>query len=54
MLPSLVMVCNPTLQYVFFEWLVARVRSMRAQAGRKGAAVAPTGGQVQPPLPAVG
>lgn len=45
-LPSLVMVCNPTVQYVLFEWLLARVRDARVKAGRKGAAVAPTGGQV--------
>lgn len=46
-LPSLVMVCNPTVQYVLFEWLLARVRAARTKAGRKGAAVAPTGGQVR-------
>lgn len=45
-LPSLVMVCNPTVQYVLFEWLLARVRDARVKAGRKGSAIAPTGGQV--------
>lgn len=46
MLPSLVMVCNPTVQYVLFEWLLARIREARLKAGRKGSAIAPTGGQV--------
>lgn len=45
-LPSLVMVCNPTVQYVLFEWLLARIREARTKAGRKGSAVAPTGFQV--------
>jgi hypothetical protein len=45
-LPSLVMVCNPTVNYVLFEWLLARLREARAKAGRKGSAIAPTGGQV--------
>lgn len=46
-LPSLVMVCNPTVQYVLFEWLLARIREARTKAGRKGSAVAPTGFQVR-------
>lgn len=46
-LPSLVMVCNPTVNYVLFEWLLARLREARAKAGRKGSAIAPTGGQVK-------
>ena len=46
MLPSLVMVCNPTVQYVLFEWLLARIREARTKAGRTGAAIAPTGFQV--------
>jgi hypothetical protein len=45
-LPSLVMVCNPTVQYVLFEWLLARIREARTKAGRKGSAIAPTGFQV--------
>lgn len=45
-LPSLVMVCNPTVQYVLFEWLLARIREARTKAGRKGSTIAPTGFQV--------
>ncbi|KIY93762.1 solute carrier family 25 member 17 [Monoraphidium neglectum] len=37
--PSLVMVVNPTIQYVLYEWLVARLRALRrpaaAAVGRK-------------------
>lgn len=40
------MVCNPTVNYVLFEWLLARIREARLKAGRKGSAIAPTGGQV--------
>mmetsp|Transcript_6466 Transcript_6466/g.18649 ORF Transcript_6466/g.18649 Transcript_6466/m.18649 type:complete len:335 (+) Transcript_6466:204-1208(+) len=42
-LPALVMVCNPTVQYVLFEWLLARLRDARTKAGRKGG---PTAGQI--------
>ncbi|KAG2429786.1 hypothetical protein HXX76_010570 [Chlamydomonas incerta] len=39
-LPSLVMVANPTLQYILYEWLTARLLEMRAssssRAGGKG------------------
>ncbi|PNW81373.1 hypothetical protein CHLRE_07g353300v5 [Chlamydomonas reinhardtii] len=31
-LPSLVMVANPTLQYIMYEWLTARLQEMRANS----------------------
>lgn len=35
-LPALVMVCNPTVQYVLFEWLLARLRTARMRSQLKG------------------
>lgn len=34
--PALVMVLNPTIQYILYEWLTARIREMRRQAQKAG------------------
>lgn len=39
-LPALVMVCNPTVQYVLFEWLLARLRVARSKSNQRGAPTA--------------
>ena len=37
-LPSLIMVSNPTAQYVLYEWLVARLAEWRGRTAKAGEA----------------
>ncbi len=43
MLPSLVMVANPTLQYILYEWLTARLLEMRTAAAAASGGSRPGG-----------